>query len=131
MITVLLATASATGASDDAVSVQTAALVLLVGGLCYCFKRLADLHRRIDGLATSSPAATSAAAASAPQIPSAAASAGNTSLSPEVLAVIAAAVHVAVGGRHRMVDVVRVGDHDTTPWSVEGRREVFRSHRVR
>jgi len=47
----------------------------------------------------------------------------------EIVAVIAAAVHVTLGDRHRIVAVERL--NETNVWSLEGRRQVFQSHQVR
>lgn len=50
-------------------------------------------------------------------------------LPPETLAAIAAAVHVALGPRHRIHAIVPVSaDLD---WAHEGRRQIFASHQVR
>ncbi|MDX2109399.1 MAG: hypothetical protein SFY80_04070 [Verrucomicrobiota bacterium] len=49
------------------------------------------------------------------------------SISAELVAVITAAVHVAVGAGHRIVSV-RPAE---TSWSQEGRRQIFASHSIR
>lgn len=51
--------------------------------------------------------------------------------SPEVCAVVAAAVHVALGSPHRVVQITSPGFASANVWGVEGRREIFSSHRVR
>jgi Na+-transporting methylmalonyl-CoA/oxaloacetate decarboxylase gamma subunit len=49
---------------------------------------------------------------------------------PPVAVIIAAAVHTALGGRrHRVVSITAAPDHQA--WSVEGRRHIFSSHKVR
>lgn len=59
-------------------------------------------------------------------------SAGPTAIPPEVIAVIAAAVDTTLGAPHRIV-AVQLADSSSghAAWSVEGRREIYRSHRVR
>lgn len=58
-------------------------------------------------------------------------------LSPEAFAVIAAALHTVIREPHRIVSI-----YDMTPmteaanlnlmsWSIEGRRQIFSSHRTR
>ncbi|QYY35751.1 OadG family transporter subunit [Ruficoccus sp. ZRK36] len=67
-----------------------------------------------------------AAAAPAPAAASAAAPAGG--VSPEVVAVIAAAVHTTLERPHRILSIRSASDRY---WAAEGRREIFRSHKVR
>lgn len=55
---------------------------------------------------------------------------------PEVVAAIAAAVHVVVGASHRIVSVRPVvvatqSALNINAWSVEGRRQIFSSHSFR
>jgi len=53
-------------------------------------------------------------------------------LDPVVLALIATAVHVTLGGSHRILSIKPPGSRtESQIWSVEGRREVFASHRTR
>jgi len=52
-----------------------------------------------------------------------------TGIPPETVAVIAAAVHAAVGGPHRIEVIVPVGP--SSDWAREGRRQIFASHQVR
>lgn len=70
-----------------------------------------------------------AATAAAAPAPTATTEAGDAP-SPETVAVIAAAVHMALGEqRHVIRGIETVG---TDPdWAREGRREIFSSHRVR
>lgn len=71
------------------------------------------------------PAVSSAApapAAAAPQVP-----AGG--LTPELLAVISAAVHVTLGANAQLKAVLPVEPNPT--WAHEGRRQIFASHQVR
>ncbi len=47
----------------------------------------------------------------------------------ETVALIAAAVHLAVGSSHRIVSIVPIAP--TPHWALEGRRQIFASHRPR
>lgn len=47
---------------------------------------------------------------------------------PEIIAVIAAAVHMTVKQPHRIVAIQAETHHQ---WAAEGRREIFQSHRLR
>ncbi|HVU32387.1 MAG TPA: OadG family protein [Opitutaceae bacterium] len=54
---------------------------------------------------------------------------------PEVLAVIAASVAVTLGARARVAAVIPIKTtpplEQLQPWSVEGRRQIYSSHRIR
>ncbi|GAB4174641.1 MAG: hypothetical protein Fur0032_14360 [Terrimicrobiaceae bacterium] len=52
-------------------------------------------------------------------------------ISEEMHAVIAAAVHVALGSTHRILHVEPVRNVQLQAWSVEGRRQIFHSHILR
>jgi hypothetical protein len=152
MITALLASAPAAPApSADAISVSSAVLLLVTGGLLYCLYALADLRRQLKALAArsratpaapaagpeghpavphSSPAAAATSAA-APAPAAHTASADNATIPSHILAAIAAAVHVTLGGRHRVLSIIPAPPSSAPSWSVEGRREVFSSHHVR
>lgn len=56
--------------------------------------------------------------------------AGNASeeIPPEILVVIAAAVHMALKRPHRIVSIRPADSHQ---WAAEGRREISQSHRIR
>ncbi|MBC2592998.1 OadG family protein [Ruficoccus amylovorans] len=73
------------------------------------------------------PAAPKPVAAAAPA-PAAAAPAASEGISPEVVAVIAAAVHTTLEHPHRILSIRPSADRY---WAAEGRREIFRSHKVR
>ena len=68
------------------------------------------------------PAAPAVAAAARPV------SAGQPS--PEVLAVIAAAVHTALGRSSRIISI-STDDDDAQAWAVEGRRAIYATRKVR
>lgn len=56
-----------------------------------------------------------------------------TSASPEIAAVIAAAVAVALDQPHRLVSVqqVQAGVPYVNVWALEGRTQIFQSHKIR
>jgi Na+-transporting methylmalonyl-CoA/oxaloacetate decarboxylase gamma subunit len=72
-------------------------------------------------------AAARTGAAPVPMPPSAAPAPAPAGLSPELVAVIAAAVSVTIDGRHRIHAIVPL----TPDWAHEGRRQIFASHQVR
>jgi hypothetical protein len=77
----------------------------------------------------SAPAAASIAVPVAAAAP-AAAPAPEVGLPPAIVAAIAAAVHVAVGGRpHRIASINPAPT--AAAWAAEGRRDIFSSHRLR
>ena len=49
---------------------------------------------------------------------------------PEILAVIAAAVHTALGRSARIVSIA-TDDDDAQVWAVEGRRAIYATRKVR
>ncbi len=49
---------------------------------------------------------------------------------PEILAVIAAAVHTAIGGSSRIISI-STDDDDAQAWAVEGRRAIYATRKVR
>jgi len=50
---------------------------------------------------------------------------------PEIRAVIAAAVVASLDGSYRVVEIQTSTDVRLQAWSLEGRRQIFSSHRVR
>jgi hypothetical protein len=52
---------------------------------------------------------------------------------PEILAVIAAAIAVVLGQRHRVVSVQQAAAQtpEVNVWAIEGRMEQFMSHKIR
>jgi len=101
---------------------------LALGGLFFILSFVGRIFAARDARAA---AATAAAASSAVAPPTASSAPTDeiTGPSPAVLVAIAAAVHVTLGTRARVVFVtpLRV-DGD---WAREGRRQIFASHRVR
>ncbi|HLP00557.1 MAG TPA: hypothetical protein VK163_00925 [Opitutaceae bacterium] len=101
------------------ISIQTALLIILGIACVIAIKSLADLHRRVDELA----------ARITPQAKPAPRSVPAQELSPEVLAVISAAVYESLGTDYRIVSINTEGQGAT--WSMEGRRQIFGSRKVR
>lgn len=60
-----------------------------------------------------------------------------TKLTPEMFAAIAAALHTVIKERHRIVSIYEMSptsegaNLNLMSWSVEGRRQIFSSHRTR
>lgn len=116
----LLAVAIAEPAAQP-VSIQTALLIILGIGFLFAARSLADLHRRVDALA---------AKARPKKSQNAATPLSSGTLSPEIVAVISAAVFEAIGSDHRIVSITSPRQ-DNPSWSQEGRRQVFAGRRVR
>ncbi len=102
----------------EPISIQTALLLILGGALVFTIRALLALQRRVDSLA----------AAATPRKPKAA-SRTTAPLPPEILAVITAAAHDALGADHRIVAISAEMQNHT--WSQEGRRQIFSSRKVR
>lgn len=123
----LLPAAAAAHGFTDGISVHTAVLILLTAGVLYCVNAIAGLRRQLAQRSTSA----SNGAPMAPVVVSAPAAAPRREeISPAVIAVLAAAVHVTLGSRCRVLSVVPAAP-GMAPWSIEGRRDVFRSHHLR
>jgi hypothetical protein len=120
-------------AGNSAIDVRTVLLVLALVGLAYALRQVSLLRAEIETLRTPSaptpaPAPATAKAAAAP-----AAAPAPTPLGPPTpgeLVAIFAAVHSVFGGSARLVAVAPVPSSQVM-WSLEGRREVFRSHQIR
>lgn len=79
--------------------------------------------------AAAAAASTSTAPSSAAPVAAAPASAQSNGLTPELVAVIAAAVDSALDGRgHRILDIRQSAQ---SPWAISGRTDIFASHRLR
>ncbi|MEM9227127.1 MAG: OadG family protein [Verrucomicrobiota bacterium] len=77
--------------------------------------------------AKSAEAAASKVASGSGSVPAPAGAAFSAS-DGELVALIAAAVHVTLGEPHEILSITSVTDRQ---WASEGRREIFRSHKVR
>ncbi len=123
-----LASAAPAAGEGSAISVPTAILILVVGGLLFCIKGLLDLQRRVAELESAPPPPAAPGRAPVETAPPAAAPV--EAIPPEIMAVIATAAHVALKGRVRLVAVTPLSA-DQQIWSIEGRRQVFQSHILR
>lgn len=56
---------------------------------------------------------------------------GTEEISRELRAVISAAVYVSLKGSYRILEINPATSVQTQAWSMEGRRQIFQSHRVR
>lgn len=116
-------------ASSSAIDVRTVLLVLALVGLAYALRQVSLLRAEIETLRTpSAPTPAPAPAAAAPAAAPAPAPLGPPT--PGELVAIFAAVHSVFGGHARLVAVAPVPTGQVM-WSLEGRREVFRSHQIR
>ena len=106
---------------SDGISFATALMILLGGGVLYCLKAVGDLRRQFDRRDAPAPSSSKLS----PPSPTV------DSVSPEVIAVSAAAIHVALGPGHRVLAIAPAPLSGGDRWSVEGRREVFHSHQFR
>ncbi len=120
-------------AGNSAIDVRTVLLVLALVGLAYALRQVSLLRAEIETLrAPSAPAPAPAPAAAKPAAAPAAAPAPAPlgPPTPGELVAIFAAVHSVFGGSARLVAVAPVPSSQVM-WSLEGRREVFRSHQIR
>jgi Na+-transporting methylmalonyl-CoA/oxaloacetate decarboxylase gamma subunit len=116
----------------ESLTFQVTGLVVVLAALCSIWglvELIGAIFKRIEarrGTAAQLPVG-------APVVPAEPATAGQAAgspgLTPEILAVIAAAVHVTLGGSHR-VTVVKPAE-TAVDWAREGRRQIFASHKVR
>jgi len=132
----LLAAETATVAS----ALQPVLLVVFAAVLGYALLAIAELRRQVADLKAAAQArpavpSTSPAAAPAPVAAAVKPAVADGALSPQLMAVIAAAIRHTLGDtRHRIVSFTKAATPEAdghSLWSVEGRREVFHSHVVR
>jgi hypothetical protein len=123
-----LASGAVVAASADAGSMESIKDLLLIAFLVVAIVwLLIDARRNLiatygGAVAPAPQPQTSAPVAARP------ATAGQPS--PEILAVIAAAVHTAVGTSSRIVSIA-TDDDDANVWAVEGRRAIYATRKVR
>ncbi|MFT3782669.1 MAG: OadG family protein [Nibricoccus sp.] len=117
-----------TPGSSSSLSIQTILLAVIAVALVAVAFGLAKLSRRVktvEATATRPPFAPPM-----PATPSPVAPAVNGKIPPQVVAAISAAVHLSIGSNHRILAVGQPCPHRQA-WSLEGRRQVFSSHKVR
>jgi hypothetical protein len=120
-------------ASNSAIDVRTVLLVLALVGLAYALRQVSLLRAEIETLRSPTPPTPAPASAAAKAAVAPAAAPAPTPLGPPTpgeLVAIFAAVHSVFGGHARLVAVAPVPTSQVM-WSLEGRREVFRSHQIR
>lgn len=118
-VVIASATTQAATASPDSVDMRTALLFVILVVLVFCIKVVTEMRHRLQSLE---------AKLDSPQeeIPEPT----DDGLTPEIVAAITAAVVCSVGADHRIVSLVPV-TQEKMAWSLEGRRQVFQSHKVR
>lgn len=109
--------------SSEPISVQTALLIVIAAALVFLAILHSKLHRRINKVEADSETSSRAPFAQN-------ANATTDAIPPEVVAAISAAVHTTLGSNHRILALGQPCPHRQA-WSLEGRRQVFDSHRVR
>ncbi len=124
-----LASGAVTAAVADAGSMETIKDVLLIAFLAVGIVwLLIDARRNL--IATYGGAVAPAPQPAAPVSSLAARPAPAGQPSPEILAVIAAAVHTALGGSSR-IGSISTDDDDAQAWAIEGRRAIYATRKVR
>lgn len=97
---------------------RTALLFVILVVLVFCIKLVTEMRQRLQSLESKLDSAV--------QVPDF----EEDSLPPEIVAAISAAVVCTVGTEQRIVSVAPV-THEKMAWSLEGRRQVFQSHKLR
>lgn len=111
-------------ASLGPIDLKTALLITLVvvtAVLIAVTRKLTRLHRRIEVLETTAPFPAKNTDPTTTK---------NGAIPPETVAAISAAIHTTLRGRHRILSVGEI-NVQRQAWSLEGRRQVFSSHKVR
>ncbi|MDF9828117.1 Na+-transporting methylmalonyl-CoA/oxaloacetate decarboxylase gamma subunit [Ereboglobus sp. PH5-5] len=103
---------------------------MVLGGLWILFEITGAIFKRHGALVEKKKAGARASAAAASAPVEASPSAQAEGIAPEVIAVISASIHVALAGRRHRVLTINAAAHGNE-WAAEGRRDIFRSHRVR
>ena len=126
-----LASAPVLAIASDAGPLETIKNVLLIAFLGIgCVWLLLEARRNLItdyGKAAPAPAPIPAPAATPVDAPR---RSGGERPSPEVLAVLAAAVHSTLGGASRIVSISS-DDEDAHTWAAEGRRAIYATRKVR
>lgn len=100
-------------------SLSTGAAVVLSVTVAFCAKRILDLNEKIQLLEGETRRFRKQREA-----------VSNTPIRAEIVAAITAAVLASCGGNARVVNVRPVPEKSGS-WSLEGRRSIFHSHKVR
>jgi Na+-transporting methylmalonyl-CoA/oxaloacetate decarboxylase gamma subunit len=120
-------------AADERISLwqdvgyQTVGVFIVVGSLGF----LAVVLTILGKFLRPRPAAATSLAGEAARLSATSSASGGEEITPELRAVIVAAVHETLGARHRVLDIETPLNPQQVAWSMEGRRQIFLSHRVR
>ncbi len=128
---IFIATGATIAASSDTGSMETIKNVLLIAFLVVAvIWLLIDARRNLTATYGGAPVeSTPAQPRATATVPAAVASSAGQP-SPEVLAVIAAAVHATLGGSSRII-AISADDDETQSWAAEGRRAIYATRKVR
>ena len=110
------------------IAYQSVGVVIVVGSLGFLAIMISLLGRILRESPKTPCAASGATAGSASGQQS---SVGENEIPPEVRAAIVAAVYATLGQQNRILDIKPVFHPQQAAWSMEGRRQIFLSHRVR
>jgi hypothetical protein len=125
---IVLAVTDPVAPGAAAISLTDALLVLSLAGLLVAAYQLNRVLQRLEAIERR---LETSRAQPAPVLAAAPPGRGDHEpLPPDVLAAIVAACHVQVGGRVRIVSIADAADSKQV-WSLEGRRQIFASHRPR
>jgi hypothetical protein len=122
MITQVIATSKAIAQAEDPTSFldfKTVLLIAVTVVLLLVAKKLLGMHRRLEALETAAPFPK----------PDSAAIESNV-IPAHTVAAISAAIHTTLNARHKILSIGEA-HANRQAWSVEGRRQVFQSHKVR
>jgi len=100
-------------------------LVALVVSLAAIFQ-LASLRRALNDKTAATTSLPQSSAAASPR-PAATPATRQDEIAPEIVAVIAAAIHSVTGKNRRIISIKKVD----TSWEKSGRQSVLTSHRIR
>jgi Na+-transporting methylmalonyl-CoA/oxaloacetate decarboxylase gamma subunit len=114
---------------------QLVGMAVVIGALASLWLVIALIGSAFRAAVASAPAPVDAQGT--PVSPGALSAAPHAGVDPEIVAVIAAAVHATLGGGYLVTSIRPV--HHVSPednvkllaWSAEGRRQIFSSHRIR
>ncbi len=118
---------------SETISFQLSGLVvvfLVLGSIWFLLEILGKIFALRSKSAASASKTTTIVCPGAPATPAAKpAPSADDALAPELVALIAAAVHLTVGAGHRIVAISPMPHN--AHWAMEGRRQIFASHRPR
>jgi hypothetical protein len=102
---------------------KTVLLIVVTVALYIVTRKLVGVHRRLEALETAKPFPDATS-------PKTNAKPADTAIPLETIAAISAAVHTTLRARAHILSIGQICP-DRLAWSVEGRRQVFSSHKVR